>query len=61
LIRVLKPKGVITAQIGSQDEKPEQVKRWLSIFNKNFGNTTVNRVYIPSFDCAWNFSSSTSY
>tara|TARA_B110000503_G_scaffold34812_1_gene56766 strand:+ start:1711 stop:2751 length:1041 start_codon:yes stop_codon:yes gene_type:complete len=61
LIRILKPKGVITAQIGSQDEKPEQVKNWLSVFNKNFGNTTLDRVYIPSFDCSWNFSSSINY
>lgn len=61
LIRILKPKGVITAQIGSQDEKPEQVKNWLSMFNKNFGNTTLDRVYIPSFDCSWNFSSSINY
>jgi spermidine synthase len=60
LIRVLKPKGVITAQIGSQDEKPKQVQNWLSMFNKNFGNTTLDRVYIPSFDCSWNFSSSTN-
>ena len=61
LIRILKPKGVITAQIGSQDEKPKQVKNWLSVFNKNFGNTTLDRVYIPSFDCSWNFSSSINY
>ena len=25
LVRILKPKGVITAQVGSQDKKPHQV------------------------------------
>ncbi|MDA9135179.1 adenosylmethionine decarboxylase, partial [bacterium] len=35
LIRVLKPNGVITAQVGSQDKKPEQVEKWLDVFNKN--------------------------
>ena len=61
LIRILKPNGVITAQVGSQDKKPEQVEKWLDVFNKNFGNTTLNRVYIPSFDCSWNFSSSINH
>ncbi len=58
LKRILKPNGVITAQVGSLDKKPKQVDSWLKVFNKNFGNTTLDRVYIPSFDCAWNFSSS---
>ena len=61
LIRILKPNGVITAQVGSQDKKPDQVEKWLDIFNKNFGNTTLDRVYIPSFDCSWNFSSSINH
>jgi spermidine synthase len=61
LVRILKPNGVITAQVGSQDKKPEQVKKWLDVFNKNFGNTTLDRVYIPSFDCSWNFSSSINH
>ena len=61
LIRILKPNGVITTQVGSQDKKPEQVKKWLDVFNKNFGNTTLDRVYIPSFDCSWNFSSSINH
>ena len=61
LIRILKPNGVITAQVGSQDKKPNQVKKWLDVFNKNFGNTTLDRVYIPSFDCSWNFSSSINH
>ena len=55
LVRILKPNGVITAQVGSQDKKPKQVDKWLKVFNKNFGNATLDRVYIPSFDCSWNF------
>jgi len=58
LKRILKPNGVITAQVGSQDKKPKQVDSWLKVFNKSFGNTTLDRVYIPSFDCSWNFASS---
>ena len=58
LKRILKPGGVITAQVCSQDKKPKQVKNWLNVLEKNFGNTTLNRVYIPSFDCGWNFASS---
>ncbi|MDA7552063.1 adenosylmethionine decarboxylase [Candidatus Pelagibacter sp.] len=61
LVRILKPNGVITAQVGSQDKKPQQVEKWLNVFNKNFGNTTLDRVYIPSFDCSWNFSSSINH
>ena len=61
LVRILKPNGVITAQVGSHDKKPEQVEKWLDVFNKNFGNTTLDRVYIPSFDCSWNFSSSINH
>ena len=29
----------IASLMGSQDKKPEQVEKWLDIFNKNFGNT----------------------
>ena len=61
LKRILKPNGVITAQVGSQDKKPKQVDSWLKVFNKSFGNTTLDRVYIPSFDCSWNFSSSINH
>ena len=61
LVRILKPNGVITAQVGSQDKKPKQVEKWLKVFNKNFGNATLDRVYIPSFDCSWNFSSSINH
>ena len=61
LVRILKPKGIITTQVGSQDKKPKQVDKWLKVFNKNFGNATLDRVYIPSFDCSWNFSSSINY
>ena len=61
LTRILKPKGVITAQVGSQDQKPKQEENWQNVFNKNFGNTTLDRVYIPSFDCSWNFASSINH
>ena len=61
LKRILKPNGVITAQVGSQDKKPKQVDNWLKVFNKNFKNTTLDRVYIPSFDCSWNFASSINH
>ncbi|RPG05465.1 MAG: adenosylmethionine decarboxylase [Pelagibacteraceae bacterium TMED267] len=61
LVRILKPKGVITAQVGSQDKKPQQVENWLNVFNHNFGNAKLSRVYIPSFDCSWNFSSSINH
>ena len=61
LVRILKPKGVITAQVGSQDKKPKQVENWMNVFNHSFGNTKLSRVYIPSFDCSWNFSSSINH
>ena len=61
LVRILKPKGVITTQVGSQDKKPHQVESWLNVFNHYFGNTKLSRVYIPSFDCSWNFSSSINH
>ncbi len=61
LKRILKPNGVITAQVGSQDKKPKQVDSWLKVFNKSFRNTTLDRVYIPSFDCSWNFASSINH
>ena len=56
--RILKPQGTITAQVGSQDKKPKQVEKWLQLFEKNFANTSLDRIYIPSFDCSWNFASS---
>jgi len=58
LKRILKPNGVITAQVGSQDKKPKQVNNWQKIFLNNFGNSKLDRIYIPSFDCNWNFASS---
>jgi spermidine synthase len=61
MIRILKPKGVITAQVGSMDKKPKQVDSWLNVLNHHFGNTKLSRVYIPSFDCSWNFSSSINH
>ena len=61
IIRVLKPNGVVTAQVGSQDKRPKQVENWKNVFNKNFGNATLDRVYIPSFDSSWNFYSSVNH
>ena len=58
LKRILKTNGTITAQVGSHDKKPKQVEKWLKLFEKSFGNTSLDRIYIPSFDCAWNFASS---
>ena len=58
LKRILKPKGTITAQVGSQDKKPKQVNKLLNLFEKSVGNTSLDRIYIPSFDCSWNFASS---
>jgi spermidine synthase len=52
---------VITAQVGSQDKKPHQVENWLNVFHHHFGNTKLSRVYVPSFDCSWNFSSSINH
>jgi len=58
LKRILKPNGVITAQVGCQNKKPKQVNNWLKVLSKNFGNTKLDAVFIPSFDCNWNFASS---
>jgi spermidine synthase len=58
LKRILRPGGVITAQVGSKDKKPKQVDDWLNVLSKNFGNSKLDRVFIPSFDCNWNFASS---
>jgi len=46
LVRILKPKGVITAQVGSQDKKPKQVENWMNVFNQSFGNTKLSRISI---------------
>lgn len=59
LKRVLKSQGVITAQVGSNDIQSKQVEKWLNAFNEAFGNAVLDEVYIPSFDCHWNFASST--
>ena len=56
--RQTKKNGVITAQVGSKDKKPAQVNSWNQTLEKAFGNSKVAEVYIPSFDCSWNFISS---
>ena len=57
LVRIIKPKGVITAKVGSKDKKRQQVENWLNVFSQNFSKANLSRVYIPRFDCSWNFSS----
>jgi len=59
LKRILKPNGVITAQVGCMSKKPKQVNGWIKVLSQNFGNSKLDEVYIPSFDCRWNFASST--
>ena len=56
--RILKNGVVLTAQVGSIDKKPKQVKNWCKVLEKSFGNVKVSGVHVPSFDCNWNFASS---
>ena len=58
LKRILKKGGAITAQVGCKDKKPKQVKNWMKVFHNSFGNVKINEIFIPSFDCRWNFASS---
>jgi len=58
LKRILKPGGVITAQVGTLSKKPRQVNNWLKVLSQNFGNAKLDEAMIPSFDCRWNFASS---
>jgi len=58
LKRILKPGGVITAQVGTLSKKPKQVNNWLKVLSDNFGNSKLDETVIPSFDCRWNFASS---
>jgi spermidine synthase len=55
--RITKKQGVITAQVGSRDKKPQQVDSWTKTLESAFGNSKISEVYIPSFDCSWNFIS----
>ena len=56
--RIVKKNGVITAQVGSQNKKPKQVEAWMNTLKEHFGNTKISEIFIPSFDCNWNFVSS---
>jgi spermidine synthase len=56
--RITKKNGVITAQVGSKDKKPTQVNNWKETLENAFGNSKISEIYIPSFDCSWNFISS---
>ena len=58
LKRILKSDGVITVQAGSLSKKPKQVNNWLKLLSQNFGNSKLDEVVVPSFDCRWNFASS---
>ena len=58
LKRILKPGGIITAQVGCLSKNPKQVKNWLGVLENNFGNAELSEVFIPSFDCRWSFVSS---
>ena len=60
LKRILKPGGVITAQVGCLSKKPKQIKNWMELLESNFGNAELSEVFIPSFDCRWNFASSSN-
>ena len=60
LKRILKPGGILTAQVGCQSKKPKQVRNWLDLLQTNFGNVVLSETYIPSFDCRWNFATSRS-
>ena len=41
LVPNLKPKGVITAQVGCLSKKPKQVKNWMELLQNNFGNVKL--------------------
>lgn len=56
--RIVKKNGVVTAQVGCKNLKPNQVESWINVLNNHFGNTTMSEIYIPSYDCSWNFVSS---
>tara|TARA_B100000029_G_scaffold271606_1_gene266661 strand:+ start:1057 stop:2097 length:1041 start_codon:yes stop_codon:yes gene_type:complete len=60
LKRILKPGGIITAQVGCMSKKPRQVKSWIELLQNNFGNAELSEVFIPSFDCRWNFVASSN-
>ena len=60
LKRILKKGGAITAQVGCQDKKPKQVKNWIRVLETSFGNSKLSEIFIPSFDCRWNFLSSSN-
>ena len=57
LKRILKPGGIITAQVGCMSKNQNKLKTGWTCFKNNFGNA-LTEVFIPSFDCRWNFASS---
>ena len=46
-----------SAQV-AHDVHVQEVDNWLKVLSKNFGNSKLDGVFIPSFDCNWNFASS---
>ena len=56
--RIVKKNGVITAQVGSQHKIPKQVDSWIQTLKGHFGNAKISEIFVPSFDCSWNFVSS---
>ena len=40
------------------EKKPIQVQNWIQTLETSFGNSKISEVFIPSFDCNWNFVSS---
>ena len=50
--------GVITRFFGTIPNAAKQIKNWMELLESNFGNSKLTEVFIPSFDCRWNFASS---
>jgi spermidine synthase len=47
LKRILKPGGVITAQVGCLSKKPKQIKNWMGVLENSFGNVELSETFIP--------------
>ena len=58
LKRILKPEELLQLKLAVRSKKPKQVNGWLKVLSQNFGNSKLDEVFIPSFDCRWNFASS---
>ena len=62
IFKYVKNVEIILVDDNSPDGTFEKVNKInnpnLKVFSKNFGNTKLDRIFIPSFDCNWNFASS---